>query len=63
MLLGLGLLGIHWTENRGGMLDPDLGGWEHAKGGESAKNGPNRMGYGLGERDRANASNTDEHWD
>ena len=61
MLLGLELLRTHRTENRGGMVKPNLGGWVQASEGENAKKGPNRTGQGLGTRDRANALNTEEH--
>ena len=63
MLLGLELLRMHRTENRGGMVKPDLGGWVQASEGESARKGPDRTGQGQGTRDRANASNTEEHLD
>ena len=63
MLLGLGLLRTHRTENRGGMVKPDLGGWVQASEGEDAMKGPNRTGQGLGTKDKANASNTEEHLD
>ena len=63
MLLGLELLRTHRTENRGGMVRPDLGGWVQASEGENARKGLDRTGQGQGTWDRANASNTEEHLD
>ena len=63
MLLGLGLRRTQRTENRGGMVRPDLGGGGQASRGKDAKRGPNRTEQGLGTKDRANASNTEEHLD
>ena len=63
MLLELELLRTQRTEKRGGMVRPDLGGWVQASEGENARKGPDRTGQGRGTRDRANASNTEEHLD
>ena len=63
MLLGLELLRTHRTENQGGMVKTDLGGWVQASESENARKGPDRTGQGRGTRDRANASNTEEHLD
>ena len=54
---------MHRTENRGGIDKPDLGGWVHASEGGDAMKGLNRTGQGLGTKDKANASNTEEHLD